>query len=53
MKLDASDNCRDGFSVYIVTRQCEYIIKIYSVLIFSVRRIAASLTRSLCVWKDL
>ena len=37
----------------VVTRQCEYIIKIYSVLFFSVSRIAASLARSLSVWKDL
>ena len=35
----------------VVTRQCVYIIKINSVLIFS--RIAASLARSLSVWKDL
>ena len=37
----------------VVTRQCEYIIKIYSVFNFSVSRIAASLGRSLSVRKDL
>ena len=34
----------------VVTRKCEYIIKIYSVLIFS---LVALLHRSLSVWKDL
>ena len=34
----------------VVTRQCEYIIKIYSVLIFP---LVTLLHRSLSVWKDL
>ena len=44
----ASDNCRDGFSL-VVTRQNEYIIKIYSVIIFPlVALLHRSLARSLC-----
>ena len=44
----ASDNCRDGFSL-VVTRQCEYIIKIYSVVIFPlVALLHRSLARFLC-----
>ena len=43
----ASDNCRDGFRV--VTRQCEYTIKIYIVLIFPlVALLHRSLARSVC-----
>ena len=39
---------------HVVTRQCEYIIKIYSVLIFPlVALLYRSFARSLCVWKDL
>ena len=37
----------------LVTQQCERINEMYSVLVFSVSRIAASLDASLCVWKDL
>ena len=38
----------------VVTRQCEYIIKIFNVLIFPlVALLHCSLARSVSIWKDL